>query len=201
MRASLSNLASPTDTLIAVILGGMLALFSGIVATQVEAYFRRRERQREAALLFGELLATVKILLNFAGDTRKRGDPYGGVTLRMLRSVKRELDIYDRNRERLYDVQDAGLRVTLHSVMVRIGMPLEGILDTAQALAAAPNDPALDDMRASRDQGFDFLLETAKAIDPIVADLGRLARHAFDAYQPVTGLPPRADADAPPAGG
>lgn len=195
MRVNLTDFLAHTDTLVAVVLGALLATFSGILATQVEAHFKRRERQRDAALLFGELLSTVRILLDFAADTRSRGDPYGGITLRMLRSVRREMDIYDRNRERLYDVRDAGLRVTLHGLMVRIAMPLEGILDTAAVLAADPDDPALADMRAARAQGFDFLMETTKAIDPVIADLGRLARHPFEAYSPISGPTPRTRAN------
>ena len=195
MRINAADFPAHTDTLIAVVLGALLATFSGILATQIEAHFKRRERQRDAALLFGELLSTVRILLDFAGDTRKRGDPYGGITLRMLRSVRRELDIYDRNRERLYDIRDPALRVTLHGLVVRIAMPLEGILDSAATLAANPDGPAFDDMRAARVQAFDFLMEGAKDIDPIVANFGRIARHPFEAYSPAPGSIPRLGAN------
>ena len=195
MRLNPADFPAHTETLVAVVLGALLATFSGILATQVEAHFKRRERQRDAALLFGELLSTVRVLLDFAGDARSRGDPYGGITLRMLRSVKRELDIYDRNRERLYDVQDAALRVTLHGLIVRIAMPLDGILDSAEVLAANADNPAFDDMRTSRALGFDFLMERAKDIDLIVADFGRLAHHPFDAYSPDPGTRPNAGAN------
>lgn len=201
MRLNPADFPAHTDTLVAVVLGALLATFSGILATQVEAHFKRRERQRDAALLFGELLSTVRILLGFAGDTRNRGEPYGGITLRMLRSVRRELDIYDRNRERLYDIQAAAVRVTLHGLIVRIAMPLEGILDSAEVLAANADNPAFDDMRAARVQGFDFLMETAKDIDPIVATFGRLAHHPFEAYSPAPGSRLGATAPTPPTGG
>jgi hypothetical protein len=45
--------ATHSDTLLAVVIGAVLATVSGIAATQLEAYLKRRERERDAALLFG----------------------------------------------------------------------------------------------------------------------------------------------------
>ena len=174
MRLENFEFATHVDTLTAVVLGAVLATLSGILATQFEAFFTRRARQRDAALLFGELLATLGVLLTSAADTRGVGDPYGPITLRMLRAGRREIDIYDRNREALYDLRDGGLRVEIHSLVVRLTMPLDGILDTV-------GEP-VESLRGARDQGFDFLMDTARQIPAIVARLGRLARHSFDGY-------------------
>lgn len=174
------------ETLLAVILGALLATLSGIVATQLEAYFKRRERGRDAALLIGELLSTVRILLNSAVETQKRGDPYGPITVRMLRAVRREIDIYDRNRELLYELRDPALRVRIHALIVRIAMPLDGILDTTVDLFRSPDDPALAPFRQARERGFAFLLATAEEIPAILSELGRGARHAFATSAPPT---------------
>src|SRR5450432_3194940 len=90
VRPDLLEFATHSDTLLAVVVGAVLATFSGIAATQLEAHLKRRERERDAALLFGELLSTLRILLDNAIVTRGRGDPYGAITVRMLRAVRRE---------------------------------------------------------------------------------------------------------------
>ena len=78
--------------------GALLATVSGIAANQLEAFFRRRERERAAALLFGEVLSTLRVILEGAERTRHVGVAYGPVTRRMLHAARREIDIYERNR-------------------------------------------------------------------------------------------------------
>ena len=94
------------NTLIAVILGAILATIGGFVATMLERYLDKRERERNAALFFGEILSSLGIILRFADDTKKVGDPYGPVTMRMLLSARNELNLYDRNREIIFDLRD-----------------------------------------------------------------------------------------------
>jgi hypothetical protein len=183
VRPEALEAAFHSDTLLAVVIGAVLATLSGFAATQFEAYLKRRERQRDAALLFGELLSTLRILLNNAAETRGRGDPYGAITLRMLRAVRREIDLYDRNRQSLYDLRDADLRVRLHSLMVRTAMPLDGVLDASDELAPVADledpGPRLAALRVARDQGFDFLIANAKEIPALVAALAIPAHHNF----------------------
>jgi hypothetical protein len=115
----------------------------------------------------------------------------------MLRAVRREIDLYDRNRQALYELRDARLRVRIHSFMVRTAMPLDGVLDASDELAPVAEvegpGPRLAALRVARDLGFDFLIENAKEIAPLVATLAAPARHAFDAYDDaVPGPPPSA---------
>lgn len=184
MRPETFELVGHANTLAAVVVGAVLATLSGFAATRLETHLARRERQRDGALLFGELLSTLRILIDAAAESRGRGDPYGAITLRMLRAVRREIDLYDRNRQSLYDLRDAALRVRIHSLMVRTAMPLDGVLDASDELApvAEVEDPGprLTALRAARDQGFDFLVEGAKEIPTLVAALAGPARHDFD---------------------
>jgi len=191
------DLSSHSDTLWAVILGALVATASGFLATQLEAWFRQRERERNAALLFGEVLATIALLLEIADDTRGTGDPYGPVTMRMLIAARREIDVYDRNREQLYDLRDAEVRAKLHTLILRLTLPLDGVFDTAAEIAAARailtsprsakavRDAAAErlvEMEERRAEGFGFVIETAKNIEPLVARLRPIARHTFDNY-------------------
>lgn len=197
-------MAADTETLWAVVIGAVLATVGGFAATRVEQYFRRRERQRGAALLFGEILSVIELLMGVADDSRARGDPYGQLTMRLLRATRRETDAYDRNREQLYDLPDAKLRALIHALMVRLTLTLDGIFEGAAAIDAAEAtaktmdaaDPAraellsrLDAMRETRSTGFDFAVETVAEIRPIIAVLQPLAKESFEAYSTVVDRP------------
>src|SRR5438309_1391331 len=128
----LSNLS----TLWSVILGALLATAGGLAGGQLEFFLEGRRRERDAALFFAEVLSTLRIILNLAIESRKIGDPYGPITMRMLRSARREVDLYERNRETLYAVKKGELRARIHTIVLRLSMPLDGMFDAEDALAA-----------------------------------------------------------------
>jgi hypothetical protein len=166
------------ETLLAVVLGALLATISGVAANQFEAFFRRRERERAAALLFGEVLSTLRVILEGAERSRHIGVAYGPVTRRMLHAARREIDIYDRNREGLLDLRESRLRVELHALVVRIAMPLDGVIDSFTDPNGAEDE--------TRDLGFEFMIESLSAVPAMVARLGRIAGHRFDHYDNIT---------------
>jgi hypothetical protein len=182
---------SSFDTVWAVVLGAVLATLGGFAATQMERIVGRQERERSAALLFGEVLATLAVILELAGETHGRGDPYGPVTMRLLRSARREMDIYERNRERLFDLRDGELRARIHTAMVRLSVPFDGVFDTTRevaelenrVLAAGMSSTETDARRAMlcerREAAFEFALEAAAQLQPFIVQLEPLARHSF----------------------
>ncbi len=203
MRVEDVDFAQQANTFWAVFTGAFLATVGGIVTTQAETRIRRRERERDAALMFGEILSTLNVLIRMAGQTRGVGDPYGPITLRMLRACRREIDVYDRNRETLYELRDGALRVALHGLIVRVTMPIDGVLDAtveigqvraslrAPGLSAEHRDDTqrtLAVMEERRDQGFDFILAIRDEISTVIGRLGQLARHSFNAYDTGTGV-------------
>jgi len=195
MRLPSFDLSSNGETLAAIVIGAILATASGMLATQFEAWLRRRERERDAALLFGEVFATLQILLANAEESRSRGNPWGPVTMRILHGARKEIDIYDRNRERLYDLRSADLRAKTHALMVRAAMPLDGILAAAGDLAARPDDPSLEPLSAAREGAFAMLMQLAERIPAIVADLRAVSRRASASADPGAVLAPgRTDA-------
>jgi hypothetical protein len=189
MRVDLSSALTHADTLAAIVIGALVATASGVLANQVETYFRRRERERSAALLFGEVFSTLKVILEGAEAARRRAPPYGPVTRRMLHAARREIDIYDRNREALMDLRDGRLRADMHSVAVRLAMPLDGVLDSLLS-PDSQDDP-------TRDQAMDFIQETLERIPALTARLGRIAGHRFDHYD---GMPRPGSASQPETG-
>lgn len=174
------------DTMWAVVLGAFLATLGGFLATQFESWLRRRERKRGAALLFGDIVGAMGQLTTRANNARGVGDPYGPITMRMMRAARREIDLYDRNRELLYDLHDPELRVRLHTLMLTLAMPLDSLIDIheeigaqelrarelkAGTVALRTMEARLTQLRASRDIAFDFVIETATEGQSMIDEL------------------------------
>ncbi|HEY2709694.1 MAG TPA: hypothetical protein VGI95_16715 [Caulobacteraceae bacterium] len=187
------------DTVFAVFVGAILATAGGFFAGQVENTLRRRERERGAALLFGEILSTLSVIVRIADEARSRGDPYGRVTMRTLKAAQRETHTYDRNRETLFDLRDPFVRAGVHSLIVRLSLALEGALEADDALIALQHaglvadasagepDPRLQVYIRDRETAFEYAIELRGEIPPLLARLGRIARHSFDALEAVSG--------------
>jgi hypothetical protein len=185
------------DTLAAVVIGAVLATLGGFAATQLEGFMRRRERERAAAMLFGEVLSVMEVITTLANQARGIGDPYGGFTMRMMRMLKRESEVYDRNRESLYDLRDTKTRALIHGLMARLTFTLEGVFDITDEIGRAEavlremagDDPArpeaeerLAKLREQRGLVFDGAVEIVEAVKPVVKVLEPLAKQSFEIY-------------------
>jgi len=182
------------STLWAVVLGAVLATLGGFVATQMEWFLEQRRRERNAALFFGEVLSTLNILLGFAANATKIGDPYGPVTLRLFRSVLGEVEIYNRNRETLYDLKNVELRTRIHTLVLRVNMAVDGIFDTTNTIAAIQREiesgasPEERDklekriaaLNESRQGSYEFVLENAEQIKGVIRALEPIAHFSAE---------------------
>ncbi|HEY1637306.1 MAG TPA: hypothetical protein VGF62_02185 [Rhizomicrobium sp.] len=182
------------STVGAIVLGSILATMGALAATQIEWRVERRRREQHAAVFFGEVLATLLAILRIAKRVKGIGDPYGPVTMRMFRQALQEIAIYDRNRENLYAIQDAGLRARIHTSVLRISSPLNGIFDTTEEIRAGQTGLRAPDLRPDereeveariarltemRDGAFEFMERTALEIEALVKDLEPVAGHSF----------------------
>jgi hypothetical protein len=182
------------STLIAVVLGAILATIGGFVATVMERYLDKKEKEENAALFFGEILSSLAILIRFADETKKIGDPYGPVTMRMLRSARNELDVYDRNREQVFYIRDADLRARMQTLLIRISMPIDGVIEATEEIKTmreavrtikdqaerAEIEVRLKADEARRNGGFEFILERADELKSVIDGLSPIAKHSFD---------------------
>jgi len=182
------------NTLFAVVLGAILATIGGFVATAMERYLDKREKEQNAALFFGEILSSLAIIIRFANETKKIGDPYGPTTMRMLRSARNELDIYDRNREQVFSIRDGDLRARLQTLLIRISMPIDGVIEASDEIKAMREairtlkdqverteiEARLKSDEARRNAGFEFILERADELKHVIDSLGPIAKTSFD---------------------
>jgi hypothetical protein len=187
------------STLMAVILGAILATIGGFTATVMERYLDKKEREQNSALFFGEILSSLGLILRFADETKKIGDPYGPITMRMLISARNELNVYDRNREQVFNIRDSELRARLQTLLIRISMPIDGIIDGTEELKTlrekfkAERDPEeraeLEQLIAvgetRREAGFEFILERSAELKGVIDGLGPIAKHNFDRIERV----------------
>lgn len=194
MRAESFDFLSNLDTITAIVAGALLATGGGLFATWIERRTERNLRERNAAMFFGEILSTLDVLVEFAVQARGIGDPYGPITMRMLRGARREIDIYDRNRESLFFLRNGHLRARIHTLMLRLSMPLDSIFDFTQEVALAEahlkalpsGDPEreaahlrLADLATRRDSSFDFVTECATQLKSAITDLEPIAHESF----------------------
>ena len=100
----------------------------------------------------------------------------------MLRAARRELDLYERRREQLYDVRDPVLRGRIHGLVVRLTLPIDGIIDVTESLRLTPNQP---DLIEARESAFEFMVGLRKELPSLVDSLSRVAGEPIERYQVV----------------
>ena len=197
VRAESFDFISNLDTIWAVMVGAVLATAGGLIATQLEHRFDTKRRERQAALFFGEIMSMVRVTAEAAERARGVGDPYGPVTMRLLRMVRRELEVYDRNRERLFEIRDPAMRAKIHTTLLRIIMGVEGTVETSIDMLEVENeltsnadmatsrrdllDKRLAEQKARRDLSFEFLIEMTAAAVALAKNLEPIARVDFSA--------------------
>jgi len=212
MRQEVFDFVGNLDTLLAVVVGAMLATVGGVVSEHYEDAIERRRRERDAARFFGEILGSIDELVDRAIHSQKFGDPWGPVTMRLFRTAMREAEVYDRNRERLFDIQDMELRNRIHVHVISEIFPLEAIIEGSDRIAAITErldeDQAIsNEKRAklherlavwinSRKTGLEFIANERTKTPDICKGLERLAGVQFRNVLFNRAAPPQAASQA-----
>ena len=134
MRGSIFDHIGNLDTLLAVVVGAVLATTGALVAELIQEKLQRRRRERDAARFFGEVMSSIDRILDAAISSKEVGEAWGPVTRRLFRMALREAAVYERNRERLFDICDVTLRTKIHTHMLTTTFPVDAIVDYSDQL-------------------------------------------------------------------
>ena len=129
MRPSVFDFIDNLDTLLAVIIGAVLATGGALVAELVQDRLGRKRKARDAARFFGEILTSVDLVLDRGLSSLKFGERYGTVSKRLFRTALAETTVYERNRERMFDIHDLELRRLIHRHFLEETVPLVALLE------------------------------------------------------------------------
>lgn len=150
MRDSIFDMVGNLETLLAVALGAVLATSGALVAELVQDRLNRRRRERDAARFFGEIMSSTDRILERAISSRTIGEAWGPVTRRLFKIALREAAVYERNRERLFDIRDVSLRNHVHTHMLTTMFPVDAICDYAGELDEISDALRMEDVSESR---------------------------------------------------
>lgn len=136
MRTSVFDFVGNLDTLVAVLVGALLATLGALAVDLVQERLGRRRRQRDAARFFGEIMTSVDQIFDLACESQKIGDPWGAYTQRLFEIASREASVYERNRERLFDIWDIELRFAINGHILRATVPIASIVQQTDQIEA-----------------------------------------------------------------
>ena len=194
LTQSIFDVVGINSQFIAILLGAFLASAGGFLVTWLLDHLERRRQERSIALVCLDLLASLSVMTNLANNSRRIGDPFGPFTMRLVRGCLRDLEVYERNRERIADISEPDIRAEIYQCMTRLTLSIDGILsesdvivkldDTIADLRAAADQSKLPDLLKQREErdwrrisSFDFLMETIKNLgDPLATKLRVVAK-------------------------
>lgn len=162
MRQSIFDYVGNLDTLIAVVIGAFLATSGALLAEIIQERTNRKRRERDAARFFGEILSSVDAILSFAFQSMSIGERWGGVSQRLFRTALREVAVYERNRERLFDIHDMKLRSRIHLHILSETVPMEAVLELCEQIAEVEKT-----LKQDSDLSAEQMAELKKEIDTL----------------------------------
>ena len=194
LTQSIFDVAGMNSQFIAILLGAFLASAGGFFVTWLLDHMERRRQERSIALVCLDLLTSLSVMTHLANGARGRGDPFGPFTMRLVRGCLRDLDVYERNRERIADIADPNVRAEIYQCMTRLTLSLDGILSEHELIVKI--DQSLlelrpvseqskigglvkerDERAGRRDSSFDFMLDTIRDLgEPLAAKLRVIAK-------------------------
>lgn len=174
----------------AMLLGAFLASSGGFIVAWLLDRMARKRQEQSIALVCLDLVTSLGVMVNLAKGARGRGDPYGPFTLRLVRGCLRDLEVYERNRERIADITNPSLRAEVYQCMARMALAVDGVLvetdvldelkeriEDARLAGKADKVEELTREQAERvfrrDASFDFMADT---VEELCADLSAKLR-------------------------
>jgi hypothetical protein len=212
MRNTVFDYISNLDTLIAVTIGAFLATGGALVADIIQTRSNRKRNEREAARFFGDILITIDQVLAFAFRSLSIGERWGAVSVRFFKIAYRETSIYERNRERLFDIHDMKLRSRIHTHFLTEIIPLEALIEQSEQIKVLEQQLAgtaklsaaqtkrmkkeIEELNAARDGGAKLLSIERDTTIEICRDLEKIAGIKFEVRLDPSEAVPRSVVEA-----
>ncbi|MEM6555120.1 MAG: hypothetical protein AAF642_04555 [Pseudomonadota bacterium] len=152
MRNSVFDYIDTLDTLLAVVIGALLATGGALVAELVQDRLGQKRRERDAARFFGEILASVDLILARAFRSLELGERWGDVSQRLFQTALDEAAIYERNRERLFEIRDMELRREIHVHFLTEIVPLTALIDNCKDISALEKELQVEGFSSTEHQ-------------------------------------------------
>jgi len=213
MRQSTFDFLGNLDTLLAVFIGAVLATGGALLAEIIQERTNRKRLERDAARFFGDILVSIDRILDFAFRSQTIGDKWGGVTIRLFKTALKEAEVYERTRERLFDISDMELRGRIHSHFLTETFPIEAMIENSEEIAAITDSlsggiklskketeklnvqaSALHD---AREVGLAALMREHAKTDELCKDIEKIAKVQFSDLAAQNGLQPPPSSSSP----
>ncbi len=205
MRQSVFDYIGSLNTLIAVFIGAILATGGALVAEIIQERTNRNRQERDAARFFGDILLSIDQIISFAFRSQAIGDKWGNVTIRLFKTAMKEATVYERNRERLFDIRDMQLRSRIHSHFLTETFPIEAMIENTQEIASLRQtldsdikpskkqttiaNARIAELEAARDTGLAALAREHARTTEICSQLEKIAKIKFDTIISEDNLP------------
>ena len=207
MRQSVFDYIGSLNTLIAVFIGAILATGGALLSEIIQERINIKRRERDAARFFGDILTSIDQILAFAFRSQAFGNPWGNVSIRLFKTALKEAAIYERNRERLFDIRDLALRARIHTHFLTETFPIEALIENTEEIiklqTSLENDTRqskklililqtqITELSAAREIGLQTLKTEHARTAAICAELEKIAKvkFNFEADQDTLPLP------------
>lgn len=204
MRQSAFDFLGNLDTLLAVFIGAVLATGGALLAEIIQERTNRTRRERDAARFFGDILMSIDQILAFAFRSQTIGEKWGGVSIRLFKTALKEAEVYERNRERLFDILDMDLRGRIHSHFLVETFPIEALIESSEEIAnitkvlngdvkpskkkAETLNVQLSELQNAREVGLAALKREHAKTDDLCKDMEKIAKVKFSTLADQGGL-------------
>jgi len=205
MRQSTFDFLGSLDTLIAVFIGAILATGGALVAEIIQERTNRKRRERDATRFFGDILMSIDQILDFAFRSQTIGEKWGGVSIRLFKTALKEAEVYERNRERLFDILDMDLRGRIHTHFLVETFPIEALIESSEEISdiqktldgdAKPSKKEADKLNVqlselidAREVGLAALKREHAKTDNLCKDMEKVAKVKFSTLADQANLP------------
>ena len=194
MYDKIFSMVGSIETLMAVILGALLATGGALLAERIQERRQLRQAEKDAANAFGMMLVTVVRWLQMFLRSRDIGDVrWGRVTETYLLKVQHNLDWFMENRHLLFDICDIELRNEILRGFSLLEFPILGLanardekhrleeaLDNVSQNEKARLQARLEQNEAYRERACDVLEGYITDTDDLLHKLSELSGQMYE---------------------